>query len=368
MGTVFVSATDGATNVAGIITWPIVPIAAGEVVTHSVTVTVAVPFGLPLLELHNVVHAFDDGTGGTDPTPDNNTAVDVDTVDNSLDLGITKSNGTTSSTAGTYTTWRITITNHGPVAVSHFTMIDTLPAQLSKVSYQSSVGSYDPATRTWVGPAIGVGGTVTISVTGLIGADATGNLVNEASVAPLDGLTDPTLTDNVATDIDVLTSEATMTIEKASAGASTVLGATMPYTIVVTNNGPSTATQVSVRDVMPPGLRLDHVLGADGWSCVVVGTTSVACSLVTPLAPGVSATLALGTTTVVSGDVLNVAVLSAEIGGTTVSQSDVALIAVSRIVTIPNTGSDVEGALSIALLLLTAGALLLVTARRRARA
>ena len=203
-GTEFISATGSGTLLAGVVTWPAATIPAGATLTYSATVIVALPFTPSVLQIDNVAAAVDNGFGGSDPTPADNTAIDSDTVDNSLDLAITNSNGTDVSTAGTHTTYTLRITNRGPAPVARFTVIDLLPAQLANVTFQSSQGTYDPGTQVWSGPAVAVDVTVTIAVTGLIAVDAFGALTNETSVAPLDGLVDANTGDNSATDVDSL--------------------------------------------------------------------------------------------------------------------------------------------------------------------
>src|SRR6185503_6479701 len=56
-------------------------------------------------------------SGTTDPTSGNNSASDTDTVTPVADLTITKTDGVTSVTAGTSTTYTITVTNNGPSTV-----------------------------------------------------------------------------------------------------------------------------------------------------------------------------------------------------------------------------------------------------------
>ena len=201
-GSELVAATGRPVRSPGQVTWPPIPVGGGATVTHTVTLVVAEPSPSSNFELDNVAVAGDDGTGGADPTPANNIATDRDLVDKALDLAITNSNGTTTSTPGTSSTWQLTITNLGQLPVGHFAVGGVLPQQLSNVTYGTSVGSYDPATEVWSGPVVPRGGTVTIEVTGLIAADATGTLTHEATVEPLDGLVDRAPSDNRAVDID----------------------------------------------------------------------------------------------------------------------------------------------------------------------
>jgi uncharacterized repeat protein (TIGR01451 family) len=197
-----VASTDLPVVSPGQVTWPPIPVGAGATVTRTVTFVVDEPSPSSNLALDNVAVAGDDGSGGGDPTPANNTATDHDLIDRTVDLAITNSNGTATSTPGTSSTWQLTITNLGQLPVDHFTVSGVLPRQLSNITYDTSVGTYDPTTEVWSGPPVPGGGTVTIEVTGLISAEATGTLTHEATVAPLDGLVDRAPSDNRAVDID----------------------------------------------------------------------------------------------------------------------------------------------------------------------
>ena len=201
-GVELVSSTDAGVASSGEVTWAAVALGGGATVTHTVTVVVGVPGATSSVDLDNVAVVGDDGAGGPDPTLANNIATDRDLVDNTLDLAITNSNGTVMSTPGTSSTWQLTITNLGASPVGHFRVSGVLPQQLSNVTYRPSAGTYDLATEVWSGQPVAGGATVTIEVTGLIAADATGTLTHEATVEPLDGLVDRAPGDNRAVDID----------------------------------------------------------------------------------------------------------------------------------------------------------------------
>src|SRR5262249_27759202 len=124
-----------------------------------------------------------------------------------------------------------------------------------------------------------VGATATFVLQGTVSPDATGTLVNTASAQNPSGIADPT--PSSATDTDPLTSQADVSVTK-TGPASVVPGNTAVYAIVVTNSGPSTATNVVVNDPTPTGLTFESNRGA----C----TTAFPCAL-GALAPGASQTI-----------------------------------------------------------------------------
>src|SRR5207245_796859 len=93
--------------------------------TFNLTLAVAADF--PGTSLTNT--ATIDSSPVSDPTPGNNSASDTDTVNKSADLSLSKTDGVTSVTAGTSTTYTITLTNNGPSTVPAGVVVkDTIPA------------------------------------------------------------------------------------------------------------------------------------------------------------------------------------------------------------------------------------------------
>lgn len=77
----FASAGDGGTAAGGAVTWPAFDLAAGATATRSLTVTVRQPLPDGTETIAASATAVDDGSGGPDITPANNTATDIDVVE-----------------------------------------------------------------------------------------------------------------------------------------------------------------------------------------------------------------------------------------------------------------------------------------------
>jgi uncharacterized repeat protein (TIGR01451 family) len=119
-------------------------------------------------------------------------------------------------------------------------------------------------TRQWVTVNLPVGRSVTYTVTVNIGAGASGNLSNTASVSLPAGYTGPSPVS--ATDTDTAAPTANLQITKNDGAGTYVPGGTLTYTIVVSNpTGPSNVIGATVTDNFP--LQVSSVTG----SCAVAG-------------------------------------------------------------------------------------------------
>jgi uncharacterized repeat protein (TIGR01451 family)/LPXTG-motif cell wall-anchored protein len=115
---------------------------------------------------------------------------------------------------------------------------------------------------------IPVGGSISVDVGADVGAGASGQLANTATISPSAGATDPDATDNQSTDTDTVTLIADISVTKTDGTATVVPGTTTTYTVGVANRGPSTADGVSVVDPMPVGVS------AATWTCTATSGAS----------------------------------------------------------------------------------------------
>ena len=195
--------------------------------------------------------------GVTDTNPANNSATDTDALDAQADLSITKSDGTISVAPGTATTYAIVVANNGPSDVVGATVSDILPAAIASDNF-TAVGSGGASGFTAAGAGnindtvnMPSGSTITYTVVANIGAGATGNLVNTATVAPPAGVTDTNPANNSATDTDTLTATADLSITKTDGVVAIAQGGSTTYVIVVANSGPSAVVGATVSDILP---------------------------------------------------------------------------------------------------------------------
>ncbi len=253
--------------------------------------------------------------GVTDPTPGNNSATDSDTLGASADLSITKTDGTTTATAGGSTTYTITASNAGPSNASGSTVADTFPASLT--CNWTCVGA-GGGTCTAAGAGnindsanLPSGGSVTYTAVCTISGAATGSLTNTATVAAPGGVTDPTPGNNSATDVDALGASADLSITKTDGVTTATAGGSTTYTITAANAGPSTATGATVADTFPVSLTCNWTCaGAGGGTCTPAGAGNINDSVNLPSGGSVTYTASCSVSSAATGTLSNTATVT----------------------------------------------------------
>src|SRR5205814_1638881 len=246
----FVSADNGGTEAAGVVTWPAAAsLANGGSLTYSVTVTA--PASGTLV---NVARA-EASTADPDSTNNNGSAAAnrvTTTVGEVADLAVAKSGPAVVTAMGSIT-YTIVTTNQGPSPASNVAVVDTLPAGVIFVSADNG-GVEAAGVVTWPAAAsVANGASLTYSVT--VTAPSTGTLVNVARAEASTADPDSTNNDGSAAANRVITTVgevADLAVAKTDT-ASLPAARPISYTIVTTNQGPSTASNVAVVDTLPAG-------------------------------------------------------------------------------------------------------------------
>ncbi|MGH9884314.1 MAG: DUF11 domain-containing protein, partial [bacterium] len=182
-------------------------------VTGGVTVN-SVTFNSPTSVTLNVTASASAGSKDVTITnPDAQSVLGtgcITVVAPSADLGITKTDGTTTASPGSPITYTIVVSNAGPSANPAAQVTDTVPAAITGATW-TCVGA-GGATCGGAGAGnisdtvnLPSGSSVTYTLSGVISAAATGTLSNTASVAG-GAVTDPNAGNNSATDSDTLVS------------------------------------------------------------------------------------------------------------------------------------------------------------------
>ena len=202
----------------------------------------------------------------------------------SADLAVTKTDGVGTVTAGTSTTYAITLTNNGPSTVpAGVVLSDPIPADTngseSEADCAIAAGAFTCTTSAPIAP----GGSRTYHLTLAVPpASLIVTIVNTVSITSTP-VTDPDASNDSATDTDAVDRSADLSITKTDSVASVVAGTSTTYTITLTNLGPSTEPAGVVIDDPIPATTTPTESEAD---CVSAGTFT--CTTSAALAPGAS--------------------------------------------------------------------------------
>jgi uncharacterized repeat protein (TIGR01451 family) len=189
------------------------------------------------------------------------TATDTNTVNPTVNLAITKTDGSlTYYVPGTSTTYTIVASNSGPSFLANGKVVDALPPQVSTATWTatySGAGSTGPASGNGAlneTISLAAGGTATFLFTVNIKSDATGQHDEHG-----DGLA-AVWYDGQYGDRDRHEHGASQRREPChhedGRHRHLQVGGTTTYTIELKNNGPSDANGVTVIDVLPPEIDI----------------------------------------------------------------------------------------------------------------
>ena len=268
---------------------------AGSANALAFTVPVAFSAAMSTNPLVNTATATDVASGAMA------NGSDSDTLAANVTLAVAKTDGSATYTPGGTATYTVTVTNTGVSDALDVSIADPLPAGVTLTANATCVA----AGTSICGAVTGTAGQTTFGATGARVDVGAGNaLAFTAPVAFAPGLSaNPLVNTATATDVpsgasasgsdsDALLSAVGLAVTKTDGSATYTPGGTASYTIVVTNGGPSNASNVTVADALPAGVTL-----AAGATCAATGTAT--CGTVTGAAGGTSfgaagATIAAG--------------------------------------------------------------------------
>ncbi len=220
----------------------------------------------PASETLTITATVDPATGGTsilntasvtasdqaDPFSANNTS-GVSISVQAADLAVTKTVDDPLPSEGGTINYSIAVGNNGPDATTNVVVTDLLPAGVTFVSSSASAGSYTAGTGAWSLASLGNGATETLTITATVDAGTGGtNIINTAAVTASDQPDNSPGNDSDSAGISVAGSD--LAIAKAVDNALPAEGGTIVYTIDLTNNGPDTATNMQINELLPAGV------------------------------------------------------------------------------------------------------------------
>jgi uncharacterized repeat protein (TIGR01451 family) len=216
------------------------------------------------------------------------------------DLAVFKT-GPASGVAGSNLVYTITVTNIGPNGATNVLVKDFLPAGLSFISASPTNVTLLSNVVTWAAFNLAAHGKTNLTLTA---RSLEGGTFTNFAAATSDAVDpNPTNSDGTATNsqvVSVVTPRADVAVFK-TGGTNAFAGGIANYTITVTNLGPSTASNVVVKDNLPAGTSLVSASGSYSVSNNVVSWASLT------LSNGATASFTIALTVPLSGTFTNIA-------------------------------------------------------------
>lgn len=197
------------------------------------------------------------------PTEDDYAEATVTPFQATADLSLVKAvvGGNLSPIFGATITFEITVKNSGPQTATGVRVRDLLPSGYEYIVYSSTTGQYFDTTGIWDVGTIANGGSESLLIAAKV--NSIGNYQNIAEVSASNEFDpDSTPNNNAAGEDDIssvlvspVPAVADLSIEKnvVNNNLTPAVGSQISFSITVTNSGPSIATGVTIRDILPSG-------------------------------------------------------------------------------------------------------------------
>lgn len=241
-----------------------------------------------------------------DPNTTNNTATETTTVSEpapTADLSVTISDSPDPVVVDQQLTYNITVTNNGLATATDILLTDTLPPGVSLItSPNCRLESNNTVACIPFSLPNGASGTFTI----VVAPTAAGTITNTVNVTAFES--DPNTANNTATENTSVTESAPavdLSLTMSDSPDPVLVNNPLSYAITVTNNGPGTATGITLTDTLPAGVSF-----IPSPDCQLVGTNTVVCASAS-LPNGVSTTFTIGVTPTTAGTIINTASVTA---------------------------------------------------------
>jgi uncharacterized repeat protein (TIGR01451 family)/gliding motility-associated-like protein len=278
----YVNATNGGSISNGIVSWNLPTLANGSIFSASFTVRV-----VNSTEAGTIIRNVGTVQAGT-ANPINSNPVDV-IVETDANISLFKIAEQVVVNAGENIVYRINVTNNGPSVARNITVYDMIPEGTTFFSAFAD-GVFYTDRVVWNIAAMIVGESKTLVMTVKVNSDvAPGTLIRNVAIGSSDDGDDPVESNPVVVPVAV---KADLSVEKTGWPKPVNAGNIITYTINIKNNGPSNASGVELKDVLPNYLTLESLITSKGtWndSILAIGTLVAGETLIVTLKAKVNA-------------------------------------------------------------------------------
>ncbi|HEX3720204.1 MAG TPA: Calx-beta domain-containing protein [Verrucomicrobiae bacterium] len=217
-------------------------------------------------------------------------------VQNDADLELTAIPSTTNATVNNTLQYYVTLTNYGPASASNIIISNVIPSGMAYVNNSLSGVTPTNGLLLLTYPSLPVGSGIAFTIT--LMPDALGYATNIFTA--LADQQDPNSNNVVVSTVLVGSQSADLGVTMTETPNPILVGVSVTYTVVVTNNGPSAATGTAASIALPSGFSVTSLSPSIGtannssgtitWSIGAMGTDPV--SSTATLTIGASATAA----------------------------------------------------------------------------
>ena len=235
------------------------------------------------IDNNKVTLHFVDGQKGDDDLEENGRIVDIGgPVFEPADLSLIKLDSPDPALVGAPLTYSLVVTNNGPSLATGVVLTDSLPANVTFESVTRDQGTcnHELGTVTCELGDISNLAQVNVAITVTPEEAKTGTtggteIINEASVTATEH--DNDVNNNTATQETVVNRQADTSVTKTAEPDPVRVEQPLTYDVVVTNHGPSQATNVIMTDTLPGTVNFESVVTSQGSCSHASGT--VTCNL-----------------------------------------------------------------------------------------
>lgn len=242
------------------------------------------PLPAGVKSITNTVQIGDDGSGGPDPTPANNTGVDSTKVSAAPNLAITKTDGGAFPQPGGLLTYTIHYTNSGSQGATGIVLTETLPSGAGYIGGGWSVGGGGAYVKSVPDLAVGASGQTqfVIQLAPSFPAGVTG--INNTVAIGDDGNNgeDQNPANNTFTLFTAINARPDLRVTKSDGGITAAAGDPIAYTIYYTNTGTHGASGVVLTETLPA----NTTYSGGGWTLLSGSTYTKSIGVLEPGASG----------------------------------------------------------------------------------
>ncbi len=178
---------------------------------------------------------------------------DTLTANHSSDLSLAKTVNNNVPSVGDTITYTITITNNGPSTATGIEVSDTFPTLGLDYVSNTSGGSYNNVTGLWTVASLANGASESFDILATVKSGTEDNTYNNSVEITASEQNDPVIANDTAS-VDLTVGGVDLSVAKTVNNINPAAGSTITYTLSLINNSITTATNITLTDILDSDL------------------------------------------------------------------------------------------------------------------